>query len=111
MPIRDPCKRFQHLPNIRSTKVEHSVGQMLDKRSVQTVSTPFNILKNKENVESMLNESLNQFNLIQQAFNNFYAFNNVERPVQTPPTFVLVMRREENRSTRRETSQSKDENQ
>ena len=34
---------------------------MLDERSVQTVSTPFNIFKNKENVESMLNESLNQF--------------------------------------------------
>ena len=34
---------------------------MLDERSVQTVSTPFNIFKNKGNVESMLNESLNQF--------------------------------------------------
>ena len=34
---------------------------MLDERSVQTVSMPFNILKNKENVESMLDESLNHF--------------------------------------------------
>ena len=34
---------------------------MLDERSVQTISTPFNIFKNKENVDSMLNESLNQF--------------------------------------------------
>ena len=48
---------------------------MLDERSVQTVSTPFNILKNKENVESMLNESLNQFKFdsthFQQALNIF----------------------------------------
>ena len=34
---------------------------MLDERSVQRVSTPFDIFKNKENVEAMLNESLNQF--------------------------------------------------
>ena len=51
----------------------------------------FNIFKNKGNVESMLNESLNQFTSdsthFQQAFNILYAFNNVERPVQTPPTF------------------------
>ena len=66
---------------------------MLNERSVQTVSTPFNIFKNKGNVESILNESLNQFDFdsahCQQAFNIFfqYAFNNVERPVQTPPTF------------------------
>ena len=33
---------------------------MLDERSVQTVSTPFDIFKD----ESMLNESLNQLNLI-----------------------------------------------
>ena len=64
---------------------------MLDERSDQTVSTPCNIFKNKGNVESMLNESLNQFKFdsthFQQAFNVFYAFNNVERPVQTPLTF------------------------
>ena len=45
---------------------------MLNKLSVQTVSTPFNIFKNKGNVESMLNESLNQFKFdsthCQQAF-------------------------------------------
>ena len=49
---------------------------MLDERSVQTVSTPFNIFKNKENVESMLNESLNQFKFdsthFQQAFEIFF---------------------------------------
>ena len=78
--FKGPFKRFQHLPNIRSTKV-----------SVQTVSTPFNIFKNKENVEWMLNESLNQFKFdstrFQQALDIFYAFNNVERRVQTHPTF------------------------
>ena len=44
--------------------------------------TPFNI---------MFNERLNQFKFdsthFQPAFNIFYAFNNVEQPVQTPPTF------------------------
>ena len=48
---------------------------MLDERSVQTVSTPFNIFKNKESVESMLNESLNQVKIdsayFQQAFDIF----------------------------------------
>ena len=51
---------------------------MLDERSDQTVSTPFNIFKNKENVESMLNESLNQFKFdsthFQQAFDIFLRF-------------------------------------
>ena len=37
------------------------VGQMLDDRSVQAVSTPFNILENKGNVEATLNGNLNQF--------------------------------------------------
>ena len=64
---------------------------MLDERSVQTISTPFNIFKNKENVESMLNKSLNQFKIdstqFQQTFNIFNAFNNVEQPIQTPPDF------------------------
>ena len=57
---------------------------MLDERSDQAVSTPFNIFKNKSNVKSMLNESLNQFKFdsthFQQAFNNIYAFKNVESP-------------------------------
>ena len=62
---------------------------MLDERNVQKVSTLFNIFKNKENVESMLNESLNQFKSdstrFQQAFNILFKrpdiwFNNcVER--------------------------------
>ena len=64
---------------------------MLDEWSVQTVPTQFNIFKNKGNVVSMLNESLNQFKVdssrFQQALNIFYTFNNAERPVQTSPTF------------------------
>ena len=64
---------------------------MLDERSGQTVSVPFNIFKNKGNVESMLNEILNLFKFdsthFHQGFNIFYAFNIVELPVQTPPTF------------------------
>ena len=51
---------------------------MLDERSVQTVSTPLNIFKSKGNVVAMSNESLNQFTDLLQ-----YAFNNVERRVQT----------------------------
>ena len=47
---------------------------MLDERSVQAVSTPLNIFKNKGNAVWMLNESLNQFNFdstrFQQASNN-----------------------------------------
>ena len=54
---------------------------MLDEGSVKAVSTPINIFKNKGNVESMLNKSLNQFQFdstrLQQAFNIFYTFNNV----------------------------------
>ena len=73
---KGPFKRFQHLASIRSTKVE---------RSFQTVSMPFNIFKKKENVESMLIESLNQFKFDSTHFQQ--AFNNIERPVQTPPTF------------------------
>ena len=65
---------------------------MLYERSLQTVSIQFNIFKNKENVQSMLNESLNQFlNWFKHAFNKLstflYTSNNVERPVQMPPTF------------------------
>ena len=41
---------------------------MLDERSLQTVSTPLNTFKNKENVEAVLNESLTNSSLIQQAF-------------------------------------------
>ena len=52
---------------------------MLDERSVnsvlKTVSTALDIFKNKENVESMLSESLNQFKFdsthFQQAFSIF----------------------------------------
>ena len=52
---------------------------------VENCSRKCNIFKNKENVESMLNESLNQFKFDSTHFQQ--AFNNVERPVQTPPTF------------------------
>ena len=44
---------------------------MLDERSVQTVSRPFNIFKNKENVESMLIESLNQFKFDSTRFQRY----------------------------------------
>ena len=52
---------------------------MLDERSVQTVSKPFNIFKtDKGNVEAKLNESLNQSKFdsthFQQAFNIFLHF-------------------------------------
>ena len=54
---------------------------MLDERSVQTVSKPFNIFKKKENLESMLNESLNQFKfdsaLFQQAFDIFFTLSTI----------------------------------
>ena len=55
---------------------------MLDERSVQMASVPFNNFENKGNVEVLIQ---------QYAFNKlstlFYAFRNVERPVQTPLTF------------------------
>ena len=58
---------------------------MLDEWSVQTLSTPFNIFKNKENVESILNESLKHF---QQGFKIFFTLSTMLKfPVQTPPTF------------------------
>ena len=51
---------------------------MLDERSVQTVARPFNIFNNKENIESMLIESLNQFKFdstrLQKAFDIFLRF-------------------------------------
>ena len=49
---KGPFKRFQHLPNIRSTKVD--VGQMLVERTIKMVSAPFHIFKNKGNVEFMM---------------------------------------------------------
>ena len=65
---------------------------MLNERSVQTASTPFNIFKNKENAESMLNESSIQFKfdstrVIKLSTFICYTFNNAERPVPTRPTF------------------------
>ena len=66
---------------------------MLDDRNVQAVSTPFNILKNRGNVVWMLNESLDQFNfdstLFQQAFNIFYAFNNVQDDLFKRPQHLV----------------------
>ena len=65
---------------------------MLDDRIVQMVSTltPFNIFQNKGNVEGLWNEILNQFNLIQHAFDIFYSFNNVERLVQKRNEFPYI---------------------
>ena len=65
---------------------------MLDERSVQMVSTPFNVFKNKGNVESrMLNESLNQFKFdsthFQQAFNDFLHFQQCLTTCSNAPTF------------------------
>ena len=58
---------------------------------LKTFKRPFNIFENKGKVESMLNESLNRIKRdsirFQQAFNFFYVFNNVGRPVQTHRTF------------------------
>ena len=69
-------KQFQHLTNICSTKVERTLGKCQNRPK-----RPFNIFKNKGKIGSMLNESLDQFKLdstpFQQAFNNFYVFNNV----------------------------------
>ena len=47
---------------------------MLNERSVETVSTRFNVFKNKGNVETMLNESLHQFKLIQHTSNKLSTF-------------------------------------
>ena len=71
--------------NIRSTKVERMLGKCWTnvQQSFQTASTPSNIFKNKANAVWMLYESLNRFKFdstrLQQAFNIFYAFNNVGR--------------------------------
>ena len=71
---------------------------MLDERSVQTVSRPFNIFKNKENVESMLIESLNQFKFdstrFQQAFDIFLRFQRypvVSLPLQKQSYFISIL--------------------
>ena len=83
---KGPFNRFQHLTNIRSTKVERMLGKCWN-----CLNRPFNIFENKGKIESMLNESLNRFKLdstrFQQAFNIFYVFNNVGRPVQTHRIF------------------------
>ena len=52
----------QHLFN-KSSKVVGKMLQAKTKRSVQTGLTPFNIIENKGNVESMLSESFNQFEI------------------------------------------------
>ena len=81
-----PFKRFQHLTNIRSTKVERMLCKCWNH-----LNRPFNIFENIGKVESMLNEILNRFEFdstrFQQAFNIFYVFNNVGRPDQTHRTF------------------------
>ena len=49
---------------------------MLDERSVQTGSTPFNIFENEGNVVEMLNESFlkTDLNLIQHTFNKLEGY-------------------------------------
>ena len=64
---------------------------MLNGVFIYTASMPFgHICKSKGNVESMLNESLNQFKFdsktFSKSFNIFYTFNNVAQPVQMRPT-------------------------
>ena len=59
---------------------------MLDERSVQKVSTPFNIFKNKGNImEAMLNESLTKFKFDSthfQQLSTFFTLSTMsERPV------------------------------
>ena len=62
-----------------STFAQHNipkVERMLDERSGQTVSTPFNIFQNEGNVEALLDESLSQFKFDSTSFKQ--AFNKVE---------------------------------
>ena len=84
--ITNPFKRFQHLPNIRSTKAK----RMLEKCWTEC-SNGFNTIRlfrePKGNVVWMLKENLNQFKFDSTSFQHFLLFNNVERPVQTPPIF------------------------
>ena len=66
---------------------------MLDKCRTEC-SNSFNTIQHfrEQSVVWMLNKSLNRFKFdstrFRQAFNIFYTFNNVERPVQTPPTLT-----------------------
>ena len=64
---------------------------MLDERSVQTAATTINIFKNKGNVEAMLNESLNQFDLthFQQAFNIFFARSTMLNDLFKRPRYLV----------------------
>ena len=63
---------------------------MLDERSIQTVSTPFNILKNKGNVESMLNESLNEFQFDSTHFQRATLSTMLNDLFKRPRVLVLV---------------------
>ena len=75
-------------------------GRMLGKCWMNSVFKRFQrnstFSRTNKNVESMLNESLNQFKFdaigFQQASNIFYVFNYAERPIQTPPTFGSTKR-------------------
>ena len=66
---------------------------MLDERSIQTLSTPFNIFKNKRNVEAMLNESLKQFKFdsthYQQAFNIIKALSTMLNDLFKRPRYLV----------------------
>ena len=67
---------------------------MLDERSVQTVSKPLNIFKNKGIVDSMLNESLNQFKFnsthFQQAFDIFFTLSTMLNDLFKRPRHLAV---------------------
>ena len=62
---------------------------MLDKRSVQTVSTPFNIFKKRENVESMLNESLNQFKFDSTSFEHLFTLSTMLKDLFKSPRHLV----------------------
>ena len=89
---KGPFKLFQHLPNIRSTEVERVLGKCwmngVFKRFQR--NSPFS--RNfKGNVESMLNENLNQFKFDSTRFHQlstFYTFNNVDDLFKRPRYLV-----------------------
>ena len=66
---------------------------MFDERCIQTVSTPFDIFKNKGNVKAMLKASLNQFKFhsthFQQAFNIVLRFRQCSNASTFGSTTVL----------------------
>ena len=90
---KGPFKRFQHLPMIRSTKVERILGICWRNGVFKRLQPNSTFSRKKEMLNrSMLNECSNQFKFdsthFQQAFNIFLRFQRPERPVQTPRHLV-----------------------